>query len=260
VESRSSHGIFAFYMSYLTAIREVSSGSGTLKIALFAAISVLFAIFGRLVRGVTSGGAIAGSAVCFVLLWAAGTRGFLALVTVFALTWLSTRAGYARKQRLGTAEARSGRNALQVLANLGTAAGCAVLYVQFPHPRISVAMAAALAEPAADTVASEIGQALGGAPRLITSGERVAPGANGAITGTGTAAGAAAAAAVALAFCAWGDLGGFSFLVIAISAIAGMIADSVLGATLEGPHGLGNNAVNFISTTLAAMVGFLVAR
>jgi uncharacterized membrane protein len=38
-----------------------------------------------------------------------------------------------------------------------------------------------------------------------------------------------------------------------------MIADSVLGATLEGPQGLGNNAVNFISTLFAAIVGFLIA-
>ena len=231
-----------------------------LKIAIFAAISVLFSIFGRLVRGVTGGGAIAGAAVCFVLLRAAGTGGFLALVTVFLLTWLSTRAGYARKQALGTAEAGSGRNALQVLANLGAAAGCAALYLQFPHPRVAAAMAAALAEPAADTVASEIGQALGGAPRLITRGQRVSPGANGAITGTGTAAGALAALLVALVFCAWEGLGWRFFLVVAFSAVAGMIADSVLGATLEGRPGLGNNAVNFISTIFAAILGFLLAR
>ncbi|MBO0912502.1 MAG: DUF92 domain-containing protein, partial [Acidobacteria bacterium] len=244
----------------LTFLRELSSSPPAARIGIFAAISMLFSIFGRLVRGVSGGGAIAGALVCFVLLWAAGTAGFLGLLAVFALTWISTRTGYARKQRLGTAEGRSGRNSLQVLANLGTAAGCAALYRQFPNPRIFLAMAASLAEPAADTVASEIGQALGGAPRLITSWQKVPPGTNGAITATGTAAGAAAAAAVALVFWAWGEAGWFSFLVIVFSAIAAMIADSVLGATLEGPRGLGNNAVNFISTVAAAIFAFLIAR
>jgi len=246
-------------MSYVAAIREVSSGPGVLRIGIFASISLLFSIFGRLVRGVTGGGAIAGAAVCFLLLWAAEGRGFLALVTVFLLTWLSTRAGYARKQGLGTAEASSGRNALQVVANLGTAAACAALYTQVGSPRVFLAMAAALAEPAADTVASEIGQAVGGAPRMITSWRKAKPGANGAISAMGTAAGAAAALAVALVFCAWGGPGGFSVVVIAFSAIAGMIADSVLGATLEGPRRLGNNAVNFLSTLLAAVLAFLIA-
>src|SRR5581483_3676955 len=123
-------------------------------------------------------------------LCSAGLRGFAALFTVFAFTWLATRIGYARKQRLGTAEARAGRNALQVLANLGTAAVCALLYIHFPNPAIFVAMAAALAEATTDTVSSEIGQAMGGTPRLITTWQKVGRGTNGAITGIGTAAGA----------------------------------------------------------------------
>ena len=81
------------------------------NLLLFAAISVVFAAVGRLVRGVTTSGAVAGAVVCFALLWAAGIGGFAALLTVFVLTWVSTKFGYAKKQRLGTAEARSGRNA-----------------------------------------------------------------------------------------------------------------------------------------------------
>src|SRR5690349_15262666 len=96
------------------------------KVAAFAALTVVFAALGKVVRGVTAGGAIAGGAVCFALLWAAGLAGFAGLLTVFVLTWVATRFGYKHKQRLGTAEARSGRNALQVLANLGSSAGCAV--------------------------------------------------------------------------------------------------------------------------------------
>ena len=171
------------------------------KVAAFAALTLVFAILGRVVRGVTTGGAVAGAAVCFALLWVADLAGFAGLLTVFVLTWIATRFGYRHKQRLGTAEARTGRNALQVLANLGTSAGCAVLYATlWPDRRLLIAMAAALAEAAADTVSSEIGQALGGAPRLITTWQKVEPGTDGAITLAGTMDGATAAIAVALVF------------------------------------------------------------
>jgi uncharacterized protein (TIGR00297 family) len=226
---------------------------------LFAALSAIFALIGRLVRGVTSGGAVAGAVVCFLLLVGGGFGAFGALLAVFLLTWIATRFGYRRKERLGTAEARSGRNALQVVANLGVATGCAILHAQCPNPWIFVAMAAVLAEAAGDTVSSEIGQALGGTPRLITTGQKVVPGTNGAITAVGTASGAVAAIMVALVFYGLGEVGRASFLVIAFSGIAGMIGDSLLGATIEGHARLGNNAVNFISTVIAAAIAFLLA-
>src|SRR3954454_21754497 len=110
--------------------------------AAFAALTLVFALLGRIVRGVTTGGAVAGAAVCFALLWVAGLAGFAGLLTVFVLTWIATRFGYKHKQRLGTAEAQTGRNALQVLANLGTSAGCAILYsTLWPDGRLLVAMA-----------------------------------------------------------------------------------------------------------------------
>src|SRR5216683_8232015 len=98
------------------------------KLWVSALISIIFAGFGRAVRGVTTSGAVAGALVCFALLVAAGLSGFVALLAVFLLTWAATRLGYARKQGLGTAEPRAGRNAAQVFANLGVAAICALIY------------------------------------------------------------------------------------------------------------------------------------
>jgi uncharacterized protein (TIGR00297 family) len=112
---------------------------------------------------------------------------------------MSTRFGYSRKQSLGIAEQRTGRNAAQVAANLGVAAICALLYVlAWRNSRLLIALVAAVAEAAADTVSSEIGQAVGGTPLLITNWKPAAPGTNGAVTLTGTAAGIAAALAVSL--------------------------------------------------------------
>src|SRR5207247_2462215 len=164
------------------------------EILLFTLLTVIFAVLGRVVRGVTSGGALAGGVVCFALLWGAGISGFFLLLTVFVLTWMSTRLGRAHKTRLGTAEARAGRDALQVLANLGAAATCALVFaLVWSDQRLLIAMAAALAEAAADTVSSELGQAFGGTPRLDMNWGKVAAGSNGAITLAGSLAGVAGA-------------------------------------------------------------------
>jgi uncharacterized protein (TIGR00297 family) len=228
------------------------------RIALYALLTAIFASLGWAVRGVTARGALAGAGVCFALLWGAGTGGFLALFTVFQLTWVSTRIGFARKQRLGTAEARGGRNALQVLANLGVAAGCATLYSTIWHERgLLAAMVAALAEAAADTVSSEIGQAVGGTPRLITSWRQVSHGTDGAVSLFGTLAGIAAAVTVAWACVAGAVIRPSLLATCAVAGVLGMFADSFLGATLERGEVLENNAVNFVATLISALVALL---
>ena len=228
------------------------------NLLLFAAISVVFAAVGRLVRGVTRSGGVAGAVVCFALLWAAGIGSFAALLTVFILTWASTKFGYAKKRRLGTAEARSGRNASQVIANLGVAAACALAFLLLRQSRWLVAMGAALSEAAADTVSSEIGQAVGGEPRVVTNWTRVPVGTNGAVTIAGSAAGFFAAAVVALVCYATNIFGLHEALVSTSAGVAGMIGDSVLGATAERRRLMGNNGVNFISTAIAAAIALLL--
>jgi uncharacterized protein (TIGR00297 family) len=250
---------YLFRMSYLPHSPGIIVLHPAGKVAAFAVLTLVFAILGWVVRGVTVAGAVAGASVCFALLWVADLAGFAGLLAVFVLTWIATRFGYKRKQRLGTAEARTGRNALQVLANLGTSAICAVLYAAFwPDRRFLVAMAAALAEAAADTVSSEMGQALGKAPRLITTWQKVEPGTDGAVTLAGTMDGATAATAVALVFTLTG-MSWRSFGICAGAGVAGMIFDSFLGATFERKHWLGNNAVNFASTIVAAGLAFLLS-
>ena len=251
---------FAFDMSYLPHYPGILVTHPGAEAAAFVVLTMIFAVLGRVTRGVTTGGAAAGAAVCFVLLWVAGLAGFAGLLTVFVLTWVATRFGYKHKQRLGTAEALAGRNALQVLANLGSSAGCAVLYATlWPDRRLLIAMAAALAEAAADTVSSEMGQALGVAPRLITSWKKVEPGTDGALTLAGTMDGATAAIAVALVFALGKILSWRSFAVCAGAGVAGMIFDSFLGATLERERWLDNNQVNFASTIVAAGLAFLLS-
>ena len=221
-------------------------------------VTVCFAVFARLLRAVTTGGAVAGAAVTF-LLWIAWPPSFGVLLLVFLLTWAATRAGYYRKQRMGTAEQRAGRSASQVLANLAVATVAALLATYLHQPLLMFACAGALAEAAADTVSSEMGQALGAEPVLITTFRPVPVGANGGVSGPGTLAGIAAALVVSGAAVLARVVPGHGFAIAATAGISGMLFDSVLGATLESARLLDNDQVNLAGTLFAAAGALLLA-
>jgi uncharacterized protein (TIGR00297 family) len=193
---------------------------------------------------------------------AAGPVGFLAILLLFLMTFLATRFGYAQKQRNGTAERKRGRSGIQVLANLGPACmTVAPLLLWRPLAHVLLAgFVAAIAEAAADTVSSELGQVL--SPRrayLVTNLERVDCGRDGGISFAGCMA-ALIVSATMCAFCQWADLLlPRWFWLATLSGFAGMLLDSLLGATIERPGRLGNNSVNFISSAFSAFVAILIA-
>jgi uncharacterized protein (TIGR00297 family) len=191
-------------------------------------------------------------------------------LTVSLLAFAATRTGRRQKERRGSAENRRGRSASQIAANLGLAALVASSPVQswlmdsrwLPHhaatPSLLFALTvAALAEAAADTVSSEIGQVIGGRPRMITSFKAVDAGRNGAVSLAGSIAGVVAAAIVAWAGM-WALGGGWGFFwMSSAGGVFGLFFDSLLGATFEECGWLNNDAVNFLSTASAA--GFALA-
>jgi len=217
-------------------------------------IAVGFAILARLMGSVTDGGALAGLVVAFLLMLAGGFAGFLPLVAVFLLTVVTTRWGYRRKQQLGVAERRRGRTSSQIIANLGAAAACALAANCAPRFRelLLVGAMAALAEAAADTVSSELGQATARRAYLITDLRDAPIGTNGAISVEGTLSGCVAACIVSWVSAACGLVDWNLTPVIAFAGIAGMFLDSIMGATWENSGKMGNDAVNFISTVFAA--------
>ena len=224
-----------------------------------AVVAVGFAVLARALRAVTDGGALAGAAIAFLLIVAGGLRAFVPLIAVFLVTLLATRWRAERKRSLGIAERGGGRNAGQIAANLGAAALCALGAVQFPQHTHSlmVGAMAALAEAAADTVSSEVGQAAGAQPRLVLGFARAPVGTNGAISLEGTFAGCIAASLVAWTATLCGVVAWRWAPVIATAGAAGMLFDSVLGAAFENYGKMGNDAVNFVSTVFAADLALL---
>jgi uncharacterized protein (TIGR00297 family) len=235
-------------------------------------LSLLLALVAFKLHSATLGAAAAGAAITASLMYSTAIVPYLPwrtaivpVLAVLALTSVATRLGRGKKERLGVAEKAQGRSAAQVAANLGVAAlvSCEVaqswLIDRHWFPLVGPAagllfapMLAALAEAAADTVSSEIGQVLGGRPRMITTLRRVDPGTDGAVSVAGTLAGVVAAGVAAAA----GALvlpGGAMLIAISwAGGVFGLFFDSLLGATIEQRDWLNNDLVNFLSTASAA--------
>ena len=250
-----------------------------------AGISVGFALMVRTLRAATPGGAICGGMICFLItFWTGSFResvlrtGLTPLILLFVLTFVSTRAGRARKAHAGLAESRRGRSAAQVIANLSVAAlsvspsaagamsrsmpFCCVSGIadMWMAEMVKVMCVAALVEATADTVSSEIGQAFGGEPLLIAGLRRVEPGTDGAVTLLGSSAGIVAGAAVAIAG-GWAmHLTAGAMLTALVAGACGLFFDSLLGATVERRGWIGNDLVNFTSTLFAAVLAAVVYR
>lgn len=225
------------------------------------AICTAFAVAGYLSRGVSASGAIAGLAISYAIYVGANLAGFVLLVALFALTWTCTRIGAERKRGISARDDSRGRNAAQVTANLGIAGMAALFALASEEPRLYLlVLVAALAETAADTVSSEIGEATGHDALLITTLRRVPAGTDGGITVLGTCCGILAAlflVGLARGLHVFGD---GAALIAAATATFGMIFDSFLGATLERRRILGNNGVNFLGTTFAAALAWLAGH
>jgi uncharacterized protein (TIGR00297 family) len=234
-------------------------------------LSALCGLLAWRLRAATPAAALTGGIITcslmfsmFMLPFKPWRTGLAPVVAVLILTSLATRFGRRRKERLGTAEKGRGRGAAQVAANLGIAALVMDPAVQIrlidSHwfsrgtlvgmPIFAVGLAA-LTEAAADTVSSEVGQVLGGQPRMITTLRRVEPGTDGGVTLAGTAAGIFAAGLVVGAGCLALHGDATMFAVSWAGGVFGLFFDSVLGASLERAGWLNNDAVNFLSTASA---------
>ena len=167
------------------------------------------------------GGALAALAVGAAVTVGTGWPGLVLLFAFFLSSSLLTPGGGRRR-------------AVQVVANGGVAAAAALL--ARAHPAWAAAFAGALAAAAADTWSTEIGARSSRPPRLVTTGRPVAAGTSGGVTWLGTGGGAAGAAFVAAAAALLAIVGPRRAALVAAGGLAGSLADSLLGATLQARY------------------------
>jgi uncharacterized protein (TIGR00297 family) len=199
-------------------------------------LAACISLAARRTRSLSVSGAIAATVVGTAAIAAGWNWGAL-LITYFVSSTLFTHVGREQKDsRAGAIVAKGGeRDAVQVLANGAMFAGAAAAMVVHPDLHWIALGAGALAASAADTWATEIGTLVGGEPRSILSGKVVAAGTSGAVTVIGSLAAVAGAGFIALVAVALGwslQLGA----TVMLGGVAGALADSLLGATLQSLH------------------------
>ena len=224
-------------------------------LAVNAALALVFLALGA----VDVSGALMGAALGTVTWACGGGRAFAVMAAFFLLGTGATRLGRRRKERLGVAQAHRGaRSGRHALANCGVAAYLAVLMTTASGPGLfAMAFVCAYATAAFDTVSSEIGQAWGGRPVMITTLRRVAVGTDGALSLLGTLSGLLAAMGIGWLASRLGLITPGLQTPVAVAAFVGSTADSLLGATLERRGLLDNEAVNFSNTLIGALAGLL---
>ncbi|QKY21549.1 DUF92 domain-containing protein [Halolamina sp. CBA1230] len=212
-------------------------------------------------------GMLSGVLLCLVTIGLGGPGWFVLLLTFFGVGTLSTKFRYEEKADRGVAEENEGARGLgNVLGNAGIALLAVVGYAAAGDlPMVDadlfrLAFAGSLATAMGDTLSSEIG-GLFDTPRLVTTGERVPPGTDGAITWQGELAGVVGSAVVgvlAVALLGVTRSPGVVVGLVTAGGLAGMTADSVLGATVEGDR-LENETVNLLATLAGALASVLLA-
>ncbi|MGH7709466.1 MAG: DUF92 domain-containing protein [Vulcanimicrobiaceae bacterium] len=227
-------------------------------------------------------GAVAAIAVGTATIGGLGFAGAIVLLTFFVTSVALSRVGRARKRAFVDVGKLGARDSAQVLANGAVAAVCALAALS-GDPRATVAFAGAFAAATADTWGTEIGTFVGGRPRSILSFRPVATGLSGGITVVGTLAEIGGALLIA----ATARLVGMeATAAIFVGGLAGALADSVLGASvqslrwcpacrrpcevpvhscgvattpLRGLTWFGNDAVNLAATVIGAAVAATLA-
>lgn len=245
--------------------------------ALAALLAIAVALGGRRADWLSTNGALAAASVGTMVLTGRGIPGGIVLSMFFVsgslLTRLSARSSPDSREPTRSAA----RGASQVFANGGWAALAAVAA---PSHAGWALFAGALSAAQSDTWATEIGSFSHSRPRMLTSGRPVERGTSGAVTLLGTFGGIAGGltmGALAWTFTSSLPIG----IAVAVGGCFGMVADSVLGASVQGvyfcsrcdaptesrPHRCGaephltrgsrwlnNDGVNLVATGVGAIV------
>lgn len=209
-------------------------------------LSALMGVLGYWRQALTVSGVIGAILIGTLIFGLGGWIWGVLLITFFvSSSWLSH---YRRADKETVAEkfAKGSRRDIgQALANGGLGAILAVAFAYSPEPLLFAAFLGVMSTVNADTWATELGVLSPMPPRLLTTGQEVAPGTSGGVTWLGTWAslgGALLIGTMATALTQIESLlrgGGWRLeavsysLLAVVGGFAGSLFDSLLGATVQ---------------------------
>lgn len=213
-------------------------------------------------RKLTVPAAITAGSIAILIWLGAGYAGIALLGCFFVLGNLATSWKLVYKQQQGLAEINKGRRTTaQVLANSGAAAIVSMVAIIYPACQFTclVMIAGSFAAATADTLSSELGNVYGKKFYNIITFKADKRGLDGVISKEGTLIGICGSVVIALVYSMFQKFSP-AFAIIVIAGIMGNFFDSILGATMEREHLIGNNLVNFLNTAVGAFIAFLLLK
>jgi uncharacterized protein (TIGR00297 family) len=261
--ARSDPLVLALVALLLWLFADLAVAVGWEEIIVALAVSFLFGYISFALETASIPGMLTGVFLSLLAVVLGGYGWFVVLLAFFGIGGLSTKYRYDEKLRRGVAEPNEGaRGTGNVLGNSLAALIALLLFaahakIPIPGEAFVLAFAGSVATALADTLSSEIG-GLYDRPRLITNFARVEPGTDGAVTWQGEVAGIAGAAVIGGLSLLLLSVPPIGVLLIVVAGLSGMTADSLAGATIEG-NLIGNQAVNFIATSVGALTGGLLS-
>ena len=236
------------------------------QIAISGILSAALSVIAYRLRMLTFSGALASLLVGYTV-GVFGSVEWLILLVIFTSAGLiATKIDLTDKSRYGFQEGSFGERTHKNVLGVGIPVCIFALLYGILHIRLSgeydlaltVAFITTITVAAADTVASEIG-IRDRKVWLITTFERVKRGTNGGVSVLGTLSSVAAAAFTGIVGWLLIFRGIDAFVLIPIvMGVVGNLADSVLGATLEGNGKISKYTNNCLSALIGAVLGMII--
>ncbi|MHA4809657.1 DUF92 domain-containing protein [Flavitalea flava] len=233
----------------------------SIRLLVLFLILITGAVYSIRARKLTMPAAVAGVVLALLVYGGSGFTGIVLMTFFFLSGSAATSWKLKWKQQNGLAETNKGiRNAMQVIANAGIPALAGLAGIldtqnQMPYGEyiVPLLIAAAFAAATADTLSSELGNIYGTRYYNILSFKKDQRGLNGVISLEGSLWGLTGSIFISIIFVIGFGWSSSSFLIIILAGTIGNIFDSILGASVERREWIGNNAVNFLNTLVAAL-------
>ncbi len=224
-------------------------------------ISVLIVLYAYIRNKINLSAVISAGIIGVIVIISVGIYWFYLVLAFFIAGNFITKYRYGRKRTRGIAE--GSRTYKNVFGNGGSAMIFSIFYAVTGNPMLLFGFMGSMAEAAADTFATEVGQAYEKKPRLITTLKKTNVGTSGAISVHGEIAALIGAGIISLIPLFFPFDFHLKNLILLIGILAGFLGcniDSILGATIE-KNRMDKHMINFFGTLsggIFAMVLYLI--